>query len=105
MITASSKSVRTCSPKLNQPKQGRSGMRKMVTLFTSLLVLLSLVASFAGVRSFGHDRYRTFTTARGETVEVQELGVYRYSVRALVTGGTPWDFVRLFVGIPVLVVS
>jgi len=80
-------------------------MRKMVTLFTLLLVLLSLVASFAGVRSYGHDRYRTFTTAREETVEVQEVGVYRYSVRALVTGGMPWDFVRLFAGIPVLVVS
>ena len=40
-----------------------------------------------------------------ETVEVQDAGVYRYSLRTLVTGGTPWDFVRLFVGIPVLVAS
>ena len=44
-------------------------------------------------------------TARSETVEVQDAGVYRYSLRTLVTGGTPWDFVRLFVGIPVLVAS
>lgn len=48
-------------------------MRTMISLFTSLLVMLSFVASFAGVRSFGHDRYRTFTTARGETVEVQDI--------------------------------
>ena len=80
-------------------------MRKLVILFTGLIVLLSLAASLAGALSYGHDRYRAFTTARGETVEVQDVGVYRYSVRGLVTGGTPWDFVRLVVGFPILVVS
>lgn len=74
-------------------------------MFTVLIVLLSFAASLAGALSYGHDRDRTVTTARGETVEVQDTGVYGYSLRALVTGGTPWDFVRLFVGIPVLVVS
>jgi hypothetical protein len=38
-------------------------------------------------------------------VEVADGGVYRYSVRALVTAGTPWDVVRLLVGIPVLLAS
>ena len=74
-------------------------------MFTVLIVLLSLTASLAGALSYGHDRYRTVMTARGETVEVQDAGVYRYSLHTLVTGGTPWDFVRLFVGIPVLVAS
>ena len=74
-------------------------------MFTVLIVLLSLAASLAGVLSYGHDRYRTVTTARVETVAVQDAGVYRYSLRTLVTGGIPWDFVRLFVGIPVLVAS
>jgi hypothetical protein len=85
--------------------QRGSALRKLVILFTGLIVLLSLAASLAGALSYGHDRYRAFTTARGETVEVQDAGVYRYSVRALVTGGTPWDFVRLVVGLPLLVVS
>ncbi len=74
-------------------------------MFTVLIVLLSLAASFAGTLSYRHDRYRTVTTARDETVEVQDAGVYRYSLRTLVTGGMPWDFVRLFVGIPVLITS
>lgn len=51
------------------------------------------------------ESFRTVTTVRGETVEVQDAGVYRYSVRALVVGGTPWDFTRLLVGIPVLLAS
>ena len=74
-------------------------------MFTVLIVLLSLAASLAGALSFGHDRYRTVTTARVETVALQDAGVYRYSLRTLVTAGTAWDFVRLFVGIPVLVAS
>ena len=74
-------------------------------MFTVLIVLLSLAASLAGALSYGHDRYRTVTTARGETVEVQDAEVYQYSLRTLATGGIPWDFVRLFVGIPVFVAS
>ena len=50
--------------------QHRFVMRKLVILFTGLIVLLSLAASLAGALSYGHDRYRAFTTARGETVEV-----------------------------------
>lgn len=37
--------------------------------------------------------------------KVQYAGIYRYSLHALVTGGTPWDFVRLLVGIPLLLIS
>ena len=80
-------------------------LKQLIIVFTVLVVALSLAASLVGALSYGHDRYRTVTTSRGETVEVQDVGVYRYSVRALVTGGIPWDFVRLLIGIPVLVGS
>lgn len=80
-------------------------MRKLIIVFTVLILLLSTSASLAGALSYGHDDYRSFTTARGEEVQVQYAGVYRYSLQALVTGGTPWDFVRLLVGIPLLLVA
>lgn len=80
-------------------------MKKLIVVFTLLIMLLSLTASLAGAFSSGHDDYRTFTTARGETVQVQYAGIYRYSLQALVTGGIPWDFVRLLVGIPLLLIS
>ena len=80
-------------------------MKKLVVLFTILILLLSLIASLAGAFSYGHDDYTPFTTARGELVQVQYAGIYRYSLQALVTGGIPWDFVRLFVGIPLLLIS
>ena len=80
-------------------------MKKLVVLFTILILLLSFIASLAGAFSYGHDDYRPFTTARVELVQVQYAGIYRYSLQALVTGGIPWDFVRLFVGIPLLLIS
>jgi hypothetical protein len=86
-------------------KKERLVMKKLVVVFTILIVLLSLTASLAGAFSYGHDDYMSFTTARGETVQVQLAGIYRYSLQSLVTGGTPWDFVRLLVGIPLLLIS
>jgi hypothetical protein len=80
-------------------------VRTLVVTFTVLIILLSLVASLAGSLSHELDRYRTVTTPRGEVVEVADAGIYRYSARALVTAGTPWDVVRLLMGIPVLLVS
>ena len=40
-------------------------MRKLVVVFTGLIILLSLVASLAGALSYGRACYRTFTTVRG----------------------------------------
>jgi hypothetical protein len=80
-------------------------MRTLVAVFTVLIILLALSANLAGALSDGHDRYRTITTPRGEVVDVADAGIYRFSLRTLVTSGIPWDIVRLLVGIPVLLVS
>jgi hypothetical protein len=57
------------------------------------------------VLSYRHQQYRTISTARGEVVEVADAGVYRYSLRSLVTGGAPWDVVWLGIAIPALAVA
>ena len=80
-------------------------MRKLIATFILLILLLALTASLAGAFAYGHNDYRSFTTARNEMVQVQYAGIYRYSVQALVTSGIPWDFVRLLVGIPLLLIS
>ena len=72
-------------------------MRKVVVIFTGLIMLLSFGASLAGALSYGQDRDRTFTTARGEVVEIADAGIYRYSLRTLGTGSAPWDLVWLAV--------
>jgi len=80
-------------------------LRRLVIVFTVLILALSLSASIAGVLSYWHDMSRTITTVRGEIVEFQDAGVYRHSPHAFVTAGIPWDFARLLIGIPVLLAS
>lgn len=80
-------------------------MKRLVAMLTVGILVLSFVASLAGALSYRHQQYRTITTARGEVVEVADAGVYRYSLRALVTGGAPWDVVWLGLAIPVLAVA
>ena len=70
-------------------------MKKLIIVCTVLIVVLSFAASLAGAMSNRHHQYRMVTTARSEIVEVADAGVYRYSLRSLVTGGTPWDVVWL----------
>jgi hypothetical protein len=91
-------SIHTATTHSSRPKT-------LVVAFTALIILLGFVASLAGALSYGQNHYRPFTTPRGETVEIQDAGIYRYSLRALVVSGTPWDFVRLVVGIPLLAIA
>lgn len=78
-------------------------MRRLIIVFTLLIIVLSAVASVAGI--LGPDGYRTVTSVRGESVEVQDAGIYRHSGRAFVLAGVSWDWTRLLLGIPVLLAS
>lgn len=80
-------------------------MRRLIATLTIGILVLSFAASLAGVLSYRHQQYRTTTTARGDVVEVADTGVYRYSLRSLVVGGTPWDVAWLGVAIPVLAMA
>ena len=80
-------------------------MKRLIATLTIGILVLSFVASLAGALSYAHQQYRTITTARGEVVEVADAGVYRYSLRTLVTGGAPWDVVWLGLAIPAFAVA
>jgi hypothetical protein len=80
-------------------------MKRLITTLTIGIVMLSFVASLAGALSYRNQQYRTITTARGEVVEVADGGVYRYSLRSLITVGAPWDVVWLGLAIPVLAMA
>jgi hypothetical protein len=80
-------------------------MKRLIAILTISIIVLSFVASLAGVLSLRNQQYRPVTTSRGDVVEVADGGVYRYSLRSLVTGGAPWDLVWLGLAIPVLAVA
>jgi hypothetical protein len=77
-------------------------MKRLITTLTIGILVLSFAASLAGALSFRNQQYRIINTARGEVVEIADGGIYRYSLRSLVTGGAPWDVVWLGFAIPVL---
>lgn len=80
-------------------------MRRLIVGGVIPVIVVAMVASLAGILSYGHDQYRPYVTPRGETVQVQEAGVYRLSIKPLVFSGIPWDFARLFFVVPLLGVS
>lgn len=83
----------------------RSAFNSLIATLTIGILALSFAASLAGALSYRNQQYRTITTARGDVVEVADGGVYRYSLRSLVTGGAPWDVAWLGLAIPMLAVA
>jgi hypothetical protein len=76
-----------------------------VIWLSSLIVLLALIA--AGVGLFWQDGGGSFsfTTLRGQSVEMYGRGLYRYDTSFVGAGNRGTDVVTLFLGIPLLVVS
>jgi hypothetical protein len=80
-------------------------MKKLIVIFTMIIILLSAAASIAGTLSYRNMNFQMFTTVRGEQVEIQTAGIYQYSVKPLVVAGISFDVIRLAVGIPLLIIS
>ena len=79
--------------------------RTMITLIVVFTAISAGIACVAGIRSGLDESTFTFMTARGETLEFQSEGVYRYNPRWFVAEGIGWDIATLVVGIPVLLIS
>lgn len=76
-----------------------------VCLIVVFVVVAAGFACVAGIRSGMDQTSFTFTTARGDTLEFQGAGVYRYNPRWFAAEGIGWDVATLVVGIPTLVVA
>jgi hypothetical protein len=76
-----------------------------VVWLSSLIALLALIA--AGVGLFWQDGGGSFsfTTSRGQTVEMYGQGLYRYDTLFVGAGNRGTDAVTLLLGIPLLVLS
>jgi len=80
-------------------------MKKLILIFTILIIALSMISSFVGVLNYMTLNFESFITAGGEKVEILTEGIYRYNVKSWVLSGMPWDIVRLVLGIPLLILS
>ena len=80
-------------------------MKKLILIFTILIIALSIISSVVGVLNYRTLNFESFVTASGEQVEILTRGIYKYNVKSWVLSGMPWDIVRLFLGIPMLILS
>lgn len=80
-------------------------MKKTIIILTTLLIVFVITSSVAGSLAFFDNDYREFTTVRGNKIKVQHEGLYKYNVKALAAEGVGWDIIRLFVSLPLLVLS
>jgi len=80
-------------------------MRKLIIIFTILIILLSVISSVVGVLNYTTLNFESFVTASGEKLEILSSGIYKYNVKSWVLSGIPWDIVRLVFGIPLLILS
>jgi hypothetical protein len=79
--------------------------QKSITILTCSIVLLSAVAALTGIFSSGGPGSFEYESIRGETVQIYGEGVYRHMSAEVAPQGIAQDFVTLFIGIPLLLLS
>lgn len=67
--------------------------------------MLSLIATLTGILSDAGPEPHTYTSIRGEEVMIYGQGIYRHMSEELAPQGIAQDFVTLFLGIPLLLLS
>ena len=82
-------------------------MKQQTTLYwlVPLIAVLALLAAGFGLFTPDDGNLISFTTARGETVEVWGRGLYKYDTPIGATGFTAADVITLVFAIPVLLIS
>ncbi len=71
----------------------------------TVVVVLALVAALGGLLWGGGEGARTFTTARGDTVQVYGVGLYEHDSAFTGAGFRGSDLVTVALGVPLLVVG
>ena len=70
-----------------------------------LIAVLALLAASFGLFTPNDGNLISFTTVRGETVEVWGQGIYKYDTPIGATGFTAADVITLFLAVPTLLIS
>jgi hypothetical protein len=77
----------------------------VVVGLSALIAVLALVAAGTGLLYGDGGSPFTFTSLRGQPVEIYGQGLYRYDTLFQGAGNKGTDMVTLFLGIPLLVLS
>jgi hypothetical protein len=79
--------------------------RNSITILSVLIILLAGTAASMGIFSTGGPGPYTIETVRGETVTVYGEGLYKHMSQDVAPQGIAQDYVTLFIGVPLLILS
>lgn len=79
--------------------------RKSISILVTCIAVLSLLAGGVGILSSGGPGQHTFLSIRGETVRIYGQGIYLNDSVTSAAQAIGQDWVTVFLGIPLLVVS
>lgn len=79
--------------------------KKLVTMLSLSIVLLAIIASTIGIFSSDGPGAYQVETVRGEQVTVYGKGVYKHMSIDVAPQGIAQDYITLFVGVPLLILS
>ncbi len=79
--------------------------RRTITLLSSMIVLLAVIAASVGIFSSGGPGPYDVETVRGETVTVYGKGIYKHMSKDVAPQGIAQDYITLFVGVPLLFIA
>ena len=78
---------------------------RTLRILAILIVLFSAVATTMGIFTSQGNRTFQYDTIRGETVQIYGRGIYRHMSADVAIQGIAQDYVTLFAGIPLLLIS
>lgn len=79
--------------------------KKSITILSSLIVLLAIIAASMGIFSTGGPGSYEIETVRGETVTVYGEGLYKHMSMDVAPQGIAQDYITLFLAVPLLLIS
>ncbi|PKO99864.1 MAG: hypothetical protein CVU13_04495 [Bacteroidetes bacterium HGW-Bacteroidetes-8] len=79
--------------------------RKSITVLVILVAIFVSLASISGIFSKGGPGNYDYTSIRGEKVTLYGIGLYRHMSADVAIQGIAQDYVTLFIGVPLLLIS
>lgn len=81
------------------------GLKRIIIILTAIIIFLSILSSAAGIFLKTEGQEFEFTTLRGEIVQIQGSGLYKYDSVSMASQAIAQDIVTLVIGIPLIIIS
>jgi len=90
--------------KLNKEKSNMN-KKKTITILVILIIVVSAITTVIGIFSSQGPGAFKYETIRGQTITIYGKGIYKHMSEDVAIQGIAQDYITLFIGIPLLLIS